>query len=87
MTAAASNGFPPITRVAIVGMGAIGSVFAAWLGSRLPAGQIRLSALARGQTLTALQTEGLCWTDNGGTIHTCCPACQRQRVHWGRKTW
>ena len=69
MTAAASNGFPPITRVAIVGMGAIGSVFAAWLGSRLPAGQIRLSALARGQTLSALQTEGLRWTDDGGTAH------------------
>ena len=69
MTAAASNGFPPITRVAIVGMGAIGSVFAAWLGSRLPAGQIRLSALARGQTLSALQTDGLRWTDDGGTAH------------------
>lgn len=66
---AASNGFPPIQKVAIVGMGAIGSVFAAWLGSRLPAGQIRLSALARGQTLTALQTEGLRWTGDDGTAH------------------
>jgi 2-dehydropantoate 2-reductase len=44
---------PAHSKITIVGMGAIGSVFAAWLGSRLPAGQIRLSALARGQTLTA----------------------------------
>jgi 2-dehydropantoate 2-reductase len=66
---AASNGFPPIQKITIVGMGAIGSVFAAWLGSRLPAGQIRLSALARGQTLTALQNEGLRWTGDDGTAH------------------
>ena len=57
------------SKVAIVGMGAIGSVFAAWLGSRLPVGQIRLSALARGQTLKALQTEGLHWTDGEGNTH------------------
>lgn len=61
--------FPPIRRVAIVGVGAIGGVFAAWLGSRLPAGLITLSALARGQTLAALQRNGLQWTDGEGTTH------------------
>ena len=54
-------------QVTIVGMGAIGGVFAAWLGTRLPAGRIQLSALARGHTLAALQHHGLVWTDEGGT--------------------
>lgn len=46
---------PPL-RVAIVGAGAIGGVFAAWL-SALP--DVRVSVLARGATLTALQRDGL----------------------------
>lgn len=54
-------------KVTIVGMGAIGGVFAAWLGTRLPAGQVQLSALVRGQTLSALQHHGLVWTDEDGT--------------------
>ncbi|HRK37945.1 MAG TPA: 2-dehydropantoate 2-reductase [Burkholderiaceae bacterium] len=54
-------------KVTIVGMGAIGGVFAAWLGTRLPAGQVQLSALARGQTLVALQYHGLVWADEDGT--------------------
>jgi 2-dehydropantoate 2-reductase len=57
----------PLARIAIVGMGAIGSAFAAWLGSHLPAGQVRLSALARGGTLQQLRTQGLTWTDEHGT--------------------
>lgn len=55
----------PLHKVTIVGMGAIGGVFAAWLGTRLPAGRIQLSALARGQTLAALQQNGLIWTEAG----------------------
>ena len=56
---------PSIQKVTIVGMGAIGGVFAAWLGARLPAGRIQLSALARGQTLAALQQNGLSWAETG----------------------
>ncbi|MDP3083561.1 MAG: 2-dehydropantoate 2-reductase [Rubrivivax sp.] len=52
-------------KVAVVGMGAIGGLFAAWLGSRLPAGRVQLSALARGATLAALQRDGLQWQDAG----------------------
>jgi len=46
-------------KVCIVGLGAIGGTFAAWLGSRLPAGELSLSALARGATLAAVQAHGL----------------------------
>ena len=46
-------------KVCIVGLGAIGGLFAAWLGQRLPAGEITLSALARGATLAAVRREGL----------------------------
>jgi 2-dehydropantoate 2-reductase len=56
-------------RIAIVGMGAIGGLFAGWLGSRLPQGQVTLSALARGATLQALREHGLRWTDEHGTEH------------------
>jgi len=48
-----------LQKVCVVGVGAIGGVFAAWLGSRLPAGRIHLSALARGDTLRALQSNEL----------------------------
>lgn len=58
---------PELKRIAIVGMGAIGSAFAAWLGQHLPGGQVQLSALARGETLRQLRTQGLAWTDAQGT--------------------
>jgi 2-dehydropantoate 2-reductase len=45
-------------KVCIVGLGAIGGLFAAWLG-RLPAGELTLSALARGRTLAAVRERGL----------------------------
>jgi len=51
-------------RVAIVGAGAIGGLFAAWL-SQLP--QVQLSVLARGTTLQALRHQGLQLTDAQGT--------------------
>jgi len=47
-------------RVCIVGLGAIGGLFAGWLGSRSPeAGALQLSALARGETLAAVREHGL----------------------------
>ncbi len=64
------NKMSPITKVAVVGVGAVGGVFAAWL-SNLPAGQIQLSALARGETLKTLQTKGLSWVDSDGQEHLC----------------
>ena len=57
-------------KIAIVGVGAIGGLFAGWLGSRLPAGQIQLSAVARGDTLRALRERGLVWVDADGAEHT-----------------
>ena len=45
-------------KICIVGAGAIGGLFGGWLG-RLPAGEVALSALARGATLAALRQHGL----------------------------
>ncbi|MBX3599995.1 MAG: 2-dehydropantoate 2-reductase [Rubrivivax sp.] len=45
-------------KICIVGLGAIGGQFAAWLHG-LPAGRVELSALARGATLEAVRTQGL----------------------------
>lgn len=47
-------------KVCIVGLGAIGGLFAGWLGSRpAAAGTLELSALARGETLAAVREQGL----------------------------
>ena len=46
-------------KVCIVGLGAIGGLLAAWMGTRLPAGTVTLSALARGNTLVAVRNHGL----------------------------
>ena len=46
-------------KICIVGLGAIGGLFAGWLGTRLPAGTVKLSALARGATLAAVRENGL----------------------------
>ena len=46
-------------KVCIVGLGAIGGLLAAWMGTRLPAGTVTLSALARGATLVAVRDQGL----------------------------
>jgi 2-dehydropantoate 2-reductase len=46
-------------KIGIVGLGAIGGVFAGWLGTRLPAGEVQLAALARGATLDAVRRHGL----------------------------
>ncbi len=46
-------------KVCIVGLGAIGGLLAGWIGTRLPAGTVALSALARGATLTAVRQHGL----------------------------
>ena len=56
----------PIKKIAVVGLGAVGGVFAGLLGSLPPSQQIQLSAIARGKTLAALQTQGLTWIDASG---------------------
>jgi 2-dehydropantoate 2-reductase len=45
-------------KIAIVGLGAIGGLFAAALGRELVPGRVTLSALARGDTLAAVQRSG-----------------------------
>ncbi|MEZ5662643.1 MAG: 2-dehydropantoate 2-reductase [Burkholderiaceae bacterium] len=60
---------PTFEKIAIVGVGAIGGLFAGWLGSRLPEGRLRLSAVARGETLRALRERGLVWVDAEGAEH------------------
>jgi 2-dehydropantoate 2-reductase len=47
----------PKVRVAVIGMGAIGSIFAAWLAALEE--RVELKVLARGATLQALRTHGL----------------------------
>ena len=46
-------------KICIVGLGAIGGLFAGWLASRLPPGEVEVSALARGETLAAVRRRGL----------------------------
>ena len=46
-------------KICIVGLGAIGGLFAGWLGSRQPAGSVALCAYARGATLAAVRERGL----------------------------
>ncbi len=53
-------------KVCIVGLGAIGGLFGAWLG-RLPPGRVQVSALVRGATLAAVREHGLRLSDAGGT--------------------
>lgn len=60
---------PVFQKIAVVGVGAIGGLFAGWLGSRLPAGQVQLSAVARGETLRALRERGMTWVDADGAEH------------------
>ena len=57
-----------IKKIAIVGMGAVGSVFAAQIG-KLANANIQLSAIARGETLKKLKTKGLTWVDPQGKEH------------------
>ncbi len=53
-------------KVCIVGLGAIGGLLAGWMGTRLPAGTVTLSALARGATLAAVRSRGLVLQAAGG---------------------
>jgi 2-dehydropantoate 2-reductase len=55
-------------KICIVGAGAIGGLFAGWLGARLPAGELELSALARGATLARLRQDGLRLDSAGETL-------------------
>lgn len=58
-----------IKKIAMVGLGAVGGAFAGLLGTLPPSHKIQLSAIARGKALTALQTQGLTWTDAAGQTH------------------
>jgi 2-dehydropantoate 2-reductase len=55
----------PLTKVAIVGAGAIGG----WMGLHLAQAGAQLSVLARGDTLSALKKNGL-QLHQGGALHT-----------------
>ena len=56
-------------KITVVGMGAVGGVFAAYLGKHV-ACELQLSAIARGDTLHKLQAHGLNWVDANGETHT-----------------
>ena len=56
-------------KIAVVGLGAVGGAFAGLLGTLQPSKNMQLSAIARGKTLTALQTQGVMWTDASGQSH------------------
>lgn len=63
----------PLMKVCIVGLGAIGGLFAGWLGRRAQApefvGEWQLSALARGATLAAVRQGGLALHLDNGVMH------------------
>jgi 2-dehydropantoate 2-reductase len=56
-------------KITVVGLGAVGGAFAGLLGTLPSSKYIQLSAIARGKALTALQTQGLAWTDATGQTH------------------
>lgn len=56
-------------KVCVVGLGAIGGLFAGWLGGRAQSGDIQLAALARGDTLRAVQQHGLRF-ESAGVVST-----------------
>ena len=56
-------------KIAVVGLGAVGGAFAGLLGTLPPAKNIQLSAIARGNALTALKAQGLVWRDVSGHTH------------------
>jgi 2-dehydropantoate 2-reductase len=58
-----------VMKITVVGLGAVGGAFAGLLGTLPPSQKIQLSAIARGKALTALQTQGLMWTDAAGQTH------------------
>jgi 2-dehydropantoate 2-reductase len=58
-----------VMKIAVVGLGAVGGAFAGLLGTLPPSKNIHLSAIVRGKALTALQTQGLMWTDTSGQSH------------------
>ena len=58
-----------IKKIAVVGLGAVGGVFAGLLASLAYSHKLQLSAMARGKTLQALQSQGLVWTDASGQTH------------------
>jgi len=55
-------------KICIVGLGAVGGLLAARLGSRLPTGALELSALTRGATLAAVRAQGLVLESEDGRV-------------------
>ena len=55
-------------KVCVVGAGAVGGLVAGWLGHRLGPQDLTLSVLARGETLAALQRDGLHVEQAGGPV-------------------
>ena len=55
-------------KVCVVGAGAVGGLVAGWLGHRLGPQDLTLSVLARGETLAALQRNGLRVEQAGGPV-------------------
>ena len=55
-------------KVCVVGAGAVGGLVAGWLGHRLGPQDLTLSVLARGETLAALQRDGLRVEQAGGPV-------------------
>jgi 2-dehydropantoate 2-reductase len=55
-------------KVCVVGAGAVGGLVAGWLGHRLGPQDLTLSVLARGETLSALQRNGLRVEQAGGPV-------------------
>ena len=73
---------PTFKKIAIVGVGAIGGLFAGWLGSRLPAGQVQTlgGGARRNAAHPGLRERGLVWVDAdgaGNTAHRSTPATTR----------
>ena len=56
-------------KVCIAGLGAIGGLMAAWMGTRLSPGTVILSALARGATLASVRAHGLVLETSEGDRH------------------
>lgn len=63
-------------KICVVGAGAVGGLFLAWLSRASAAQGLQVSALARGATLAALREHGLQFVDTNGTSHiTAVRAC------------
>lgn len=70
-------------KVCVVGAGAVGGLVAGWLGSRLGDRDLKLSVLARGDTLAALRRDGLRVEQAGGPVVVPFVQASDQPAHLG----